>query len=421
MKSPGLYFDAGASSGGYWLRQEDGRFLKLDSGNLKLHLTASELPDSGHPDLKRIEWAMLQAQRQSAVDYAGPLAGYRVGMHQIGTRRVLVTTEAKIPAAKRGDWSFLETYLHELLGPGRPMWYFMAWVKLAHESLTAGTFRPGQMLVLCGPAECGKTFAHWLITECLGGRVAKPYKWMTAETGFNGHLAEAESLVIDDESASTDIRARRAFGAAIKQVTVGGELDIRALYRQAIALPTFRRIHLSVNDEPENLIILPPMDGSIADKVMLFKCHRASCLHDDRARNQEEARKAIPGFLDACRRLKIKGDAVNSRFGVKAYHDPEVLEVLASLAPETKLLTMIDEAIEEWPWKGTATALERHIRAGELGYDLDRMTKGWSAAVGVWLGRLARQFPHRFRSTKVEGRVSWHIGPPDKGDESPTD
>ena len=59
-----------------------------------------------------------------------------------------------------------------------------------------------------------------ILTVILGGRAAKPYQFMTGGTGFNSDMFGAEHLMIEDESPSTDMRARRAFGAQIKNMTV---------------------------------------------------------------------------------------------------------------------------------------------------------------------------------------------------------
>lgn len=419
-KGPELYFDAGSNSGSYWLRQGDGRFLRLDGGNTKLHLRAANLPPppkSALAEFTNTEWAMLCAQRERAVDYAGPLAGYRVGLHQLGPFRALVTSEAATVTPKEGDWEFIEVFLGDLLGDAKAMWRLMAWFKVAIESLRDGDFRPGQMVVFCGPAGCGKSLMLHLIVQALGGRMAKPYQWMTGATAFNGELASSESLVIDDEAASTDIRSRRAFGAALKQLTVGGELHIHAKGRQALSLRTFRRLALATNDEPENLSILPPMDSSISDKAMLFQCHRAE-VGDDRDAIRKKLTAALPGFLHACCKLKIpagKNSLRDSRFGVQAWHDGPLMDSLASLSPEYRLGRLIEDTLfakAQEPWKGTADQLEKDLQAGPLGFQVERLTKGWHAAVGTYLARLAKGQPARYHSTTVAGKTVWEIQPP---------
>src|SRR5204862_7823749 len=88
--------------------------------------------------------------------------------------------------------------------------YGFAWLKVAYEALRAGVWRPGPALALAGPRNCGKSLLQQLITLILGGRSAKPYRYMRGGTEFNADLFGAEHLCIEDEHCSTDIRSRNA-------------------------------------------------------------------------------------------------------------------------------------------------------------------------------------------------------------------
>ena len=105
----------------------------------------------------------------------------------------------------------------------------------------------------------------------LGGRAAKPTEYMSGRTPFNADLFAAEHLMIEDEYGSTDLRTRREFGARIKDITVNDVQSCHAKNRwQAISLRPFWRLSISLNDEPENLMVLPPVDESLSDKLMLL-------------------------------------------------------------------------------------------------------------------------------------------------------
>ena len=90
--------------------------------------------------------------------------------------------------------------------------------------------------MLAGPRDCGKSLLQSLLTILFGGRSAKPYRYMTGETSFNADLFGAEHLVIEDEQPNTDIRARRNFGAQIKEFTSNPMQSCHGKFREAVGL-----------------------------------------------------------------------------------------------------------------------------------------------------------------------------------------
>jgi len=415
-KLPLLYFDA--RGGGYWLPLPSGRFLNLDKRDAQVHLMNAGLDADGMTGpLTNMQKVTLVAQTERAVDYANPLAGHRCGAFETTDgKRVLVTSQARIPSrGKSRDCPFIERFLEQLLG-AEQMHVFCLWLKVARAAQISGDFRPGQMLVLAGPSNCGKSLCQALITEFLGGRVGKPYRYMVGETAFNSDVCAAEHWCIEDENASTDIRTRRKFGASLKEATVNQNVSVHAKGRDAITLPLFRRVSLSVNDEPENLMILPPLDGSIIDKIILFRCAMAR-LPNERSETWQRILKELPNFVTQVECFRIPKSMVCPRFGVTAFHNPSLLEALNEVAPETRLQALIDAVLEkDWekndaPWDGTAEELEQRLRASSFNFAVDRLLH-YSSACGTYLARLAAKLPSRFEARKVKGKTKWIIRQP---------
>lgn len=421
-KLPEIYFDN--RGGSYWLKLQCNRFLNLDSRNVKLHLQRGgfEVDRELDTGMKAGDNALVVTQIDRFVDYAGPLSGHKTGLFTAaGGRRVLVTSETEpVKPAKKAHAPFLEQFIGELFGDQSH--FALYWLKLAWTSLVKSDFRPGQLCVLAGPSNCGKSFFQVMVTELLGGRSGKPYRYMIGETSFNSDLAAAEHLVIEDENASSDIRSRRTFGAAIKDFTVNTQMSVHAKGREAITLPTFKRVTLSVNDEPENLMILPPLDNSILDKVMLFKCTPAK-LSEEREENLSLMRRDLPGLAAMLKELRIPPRWKCPRFGVRAYHNPELLELLADISPESRLLSLIDEVLfkrrtgeshEDFRertaegWRGTAVELEKELRSSAFTFAVEKLLY-FSSACGVYLSRLAQKFPDRFEQRRNNGRTGWQI------------
>lgn len=419
-KPPELYYDAAA---GYLLRGPCGRFVRLDQKDVHRHLLADghtfPTPPAG---LSGFETLLVETQRQRAVDYAGPLAGHRVGLLMHGSRRVLVTHEcaAFTAPAKPGKLTHWTRFLDELLGKEQSGW-FLDWLSIAYRSLIAGDFRPGQMVVLAGPVCCGKSFLQYLVTLVLGGRAANPYLYMTGGTTFNAHVAEAEHLAIEDQHAATDIRSRRKFGSSVKEFTVNTELCVHPKGRQALNLPTFRRLTLSVNDEPENLLILPPLDASVSDKVALLKCGMAS-LSEDRAENVRRFTAELPAVRAMLARRQIPAARRDNRFGVVTHHNSDLLSAVSDLEHHERLLSIVDdvlwrrEDIAHAIWSGTTEEMERTLRQSEFGFAVEKLLH-FPTACGVYLARLARKHPDRITSVKKRGRTHWRVSRPSDEDE----
>ena len=412
---PQIFFDNRHAN--YWLRLDSGRFLNLDSRNCKLHIMRCRERIDVEDDfgLKHGDNLLLVSQIERHVDYAGPLSGHRCGLLTLPSGgRVLVTSQAEpIQPGRSQSCPAIEAFFSGLFGADQSR-VVLYWLKLALGSLKAGDFRPGQLLVLAGPSGCGKSLFQALVTQLLGGRSAKPYRYMTGETAFNSDLAGAEHLIIEDENASADIRSRRKFGASIKEFTVNTEMSVHAKGRQAITLPTYKRLTLSVNDEPENLMILPPMDSSLLDKITLLKCTPAPLPYgSDRQRNWRCLVSELPAFVNLLDSIRIEKKVRDDRFGAAAYHHPDILDVIASISPERRLDNLISEIlfnqnVEEW--EGTAEQLEQRLRLPEsgFGFAVDKLLY-FSSACAVYLARLASKNPARFTKLNLRGKTVWRI------------
>jgi hypothetical protein len=415
-KAPAPVYDG--RTGAYWLYVSGAeRWISLAAENTRLHLRNAGLSD-GRPDkgLSETERALFVAQTERSVDYAGPLAGWRCGRHTMPNGvRALVTSEANAGTFDLSKGKFKEPsetllFLERLVG-AEQLTFLLGWCQAALESLRAGDFRASQLLGLAGPSGCGKSLCQAWLTELLGGRAARPYRYMVGETAFNSDLAGAEHLVIEDDSASTDIRSRRKFGAAIKTFCVNQEMSVHAKGRTAVTLKTYRRLSCSVNDEPENLVIFPPLDDSLEDKLVLLRCRNA--VGDGR-----ELKPKLDAEVSRMRRwlaeFELPAKLQSARYGVKAYQSPALTEILASVSHEERLLALVDAVIfgknapEEW--EGTAEELESELLNSAHRASADKLFY-YPAACGSFLGRLASRRPDRVEGWRTAKKRLWRVKP----------
>jgi hypothetical protein len=391
------------------------RYVNLDEGKAKLHLRRAGLSRDKFDDqlrLNELEQQLVQAQIDRYVDYAGPIAGHGCGrLTGSDGSQYLVTTAARVLVSKNGKWEHLRQFLEELCLNIEQFSVVCAWLKCARESQLKIDFRPGQLLVLAGPPACGKSLLQTLVSEYLGGRVAKPYRYFVGETPFNADLAAAEHLMIEDENASTDIRSRRAFGGKIKEFAVNRDMSVHPKGRQAFTVATFRRLTLSVNEEPENLMILPPMDESLIDKITLILCGRAT-VGSDRKKVWNTLAGELPAFAHWLEEWPIPAKLRDARFGVRAYQHPVLMDALSDLSPEFRLLEIIDAVFFKTgndPVCKLGEAVKAELLRSEFQFTIQRLLD-FPGAVGTYLGRLVKTG----RVTKTPGKSGnlWTITSP---------
>ncbi len=411
-----IYFDPPSH---YWVEDSRGDWIKLGETNVIRRLKGAGLRArrTGDEAISPAEMKLIEIQHECDVAYAGPLAGHFKGLHEICGKSVLVTESPKLIEPVRGKWPTVAKLLKNLLynaeADQRP--YFIGWLKVALESVRSGGWRPGQALVLAGPHACGKSLLQKLITEALGGRVGKPYRYMTGGSEFNGELFGAEHLTIEDELSSRYANARRAFGGSIKQFTVNEVQSLHAKGRQALSMAPLWRLSISVNDEPENLLILPPLDDSIADKIHLLKCNRKqmpmpTATPADRKTFWQTLLAEMPAFLYDVENRPIPRELQCDRFGVKTYHHPAISGAIDELAPEMQLLQLLDTRFDaanggagHYPQTGSAAELEDALKSDSRTQTDAKKLLAYNNAMGTLLGRLAKKQPTRVPKPRRSG------------------
>jgi hypothetical protein len=250
-----------------------------------------------------LDQVLNRIQLAQNVDYAAPLAGYSAGYHEINRRPILVTESPTLIEPEEGEWPILRDIFEMFVDRDydqRP--YFFGWLGQYVRALRSGQWQPGQALVIAGPIESGKSLVQSIITEIFGGRSAKSFPFMSDRTSFNSDLFRAEHLVIEDNAESTDVRTRRHFGAALKQFCVNRDQHCHGKHQVALTLTPFWRQSISVNDDPERLLVLPPIDPDIADKIMLLRVRRRpmpmpAATSDEKQRFWGIIKAELPAFL----------------------------------------------------------------------------------------------------------------------------
>jgi hypothetical protein len=415
------YYDPGRKC--YWLKTVVGQWIQFSLRSLKNKLKkagfrAKKLDDER---LSEVDDYIDEIETNRFVDYAAGLAGHDEGFYGMCGNRVLVTRSPKLIDPKPGKWDTLRRVFEGTLASADPeqVIRFYSWIKAGWEALKARTIAPAQALAFVGPAGCGKSFIQNVITEIFGGRSAKCFRYMTGDTSFNYDLFQAEHLMIEDEQARLDMPARRRMGQKIKEFCVNVVQSCHGKNRDAISLTPWWRLSISLNDEGENVTALPPMDDSIKDKFMIFRCsHQLMPMPTDTPEHRrlfwERIMGELPPFLYWLEHeFVIPARIHDPRYRVAAYHHPSIIEILAHAASEMQLLDLIDQSLfceKSVVWEGTASQLQsqlfNHPGVGQQA----RGVLTWNNATGTLLGNLAKHHTHRVQKAPNNSRDRrWRI------------
>ena len=273
--------------------------------------------------LSEVDEKLLEIESEAQVKYAGPVAGYKRGMHVICGDRVLVTEELNLIEPEAGEWPILEEYLKNLLssegwvrsnkgelifineGDTIPRYsvpedegfdqrkFVFAWLAQWLEAAHLGKPSLGQAMVFAGDTNCGKTFFVDLIKELFGGKEAHPYQWLLGGQ-FNKELVGTSVLIIDDEVSKTDMKSRKDLGARLKQFVAVPSIRIEGKGADALHLKPLHRLIFMTNMDEDNLSVLPPPSVDLVDadgrsgKMMLVKCYKHGFPHADGIEGREE-------------------------------------------------------------------------------------------------------------------------------------
>jgi hypothetical protein len=246
---------------------------------------------------------------------------------------------------------------------------------------------------------------------------------MTGKTEFNSDLLDYVHLKMEDEQSKLDMASRREFGTRIKDVTTNRDFHLHQKGKVPIVVPALRRLTISINDEPENMRIIPPIDDSLRDKISILLCAQPEELKG----SPEDVREFIDTLMAELpcylywllNEFKIPLEWQDARAGVKAYQSPLVLERIDDQSPESELLEQAGLLIcgdhEHNPHRHGIVRLKSYEIMAELKTcprtrDFAIRNYKFSNSFGRLLARLAKTHPRRVQRNVVHRKEAlWSI------------
>jgi hypothetical protein len=434
---PHVYYDHPSRL--YWMQDGRGVWIRLSEESVKRQLIVlGHSRQRGDQELSPVDQCLQRLQLNQNVDYAGGLAGHLSGYREFNGTRMLVTRNPDLIVPREIPFPLITAILRGMLVDGdidqRP--YFWGWMKIALQSYRNHRWSPGQALALVGPPRAGKSLLQNLITEFLGGRCTDAYPYISGRSTFNSEMFGAEHLMLEDKTESSRIETRLEMASRIKEITANANQKCSTKHRESIQLDPIWRITISLNNEPDRIMVLPPIAPDIADKLMLLKVNRQDMPMPAATDEEKQAfRRAIsaemPGFVHWLEGWRIPNELVEPRYGIRHFHHPELVELLEDSTPETRFLNLIDRELfgrstrhgllhpngevqpPVEPWVGSALQLEQHLcgSCSSVRREAERLMR-YSSACGSMLGRLAQRRPDRVSRRILHGETRWTLHPP---------
>lgn len=310
--------------------------------------------------------------------------------------------------------------------------YFIAWFKRFWLTSYQNSPQPGQSVILAGEAHAGKTFLSKCVIGPAVGGSTDAEDILLNRTKFNKSAAENALWRCDDVISQGDQATKQLLASSLKSMASKPTVMYQPKFVDVTELPFKGRVFLTCNVDPESLKILPYLDGTIKDKLMLFRMAEGFQPHFFNTNQENEARALteLPFFLRWIMDYQIHPDIVdpkNPRFYVKSFHHKTLVAEANSEQPESLMAEILHQAMmlkrgdlkKGEKAKMTATELARVIEDAQLGKSLQQL--GGIRNIGKLLHKVQEQklSPHLTEKPKLSKGITKYTFDPWTMEEEP--
>jgi hypothetical protein len=338
----GVYFD----SKSYWSKLANGRWATNKKEDL-----AEDLYVKYGLKPPQVKEALSMIRNNRRVTAVFPFIHNKSEVITDDAGVFLNITERKVrqPADHDGPYPWLKEYVNNIWDSDYPQQreIFRAWFKRLYQSAYEGNLKAGQTIIIAGPTDLGKTlFSRKVIGAALGG-FTDASSYLLSRTEFNKECAETAVWCVDDNRGGATWEKHDEFSNALKRYTANPQIPYHPKYRDSTMVTWRGRIVVTCNLDQKSLSILPEIDDSNMDKIMLFQ---TTCEWRPKSFKDIEAviDRELPFFLrDWLLNWEPPAELNGGdRFGVPSFHHPELLDATINAAPHGQLMEMLPYAIK---------------------------------------------------------------------------
>jgi hypothetical protein len=208
---------------------------------------------------------------------------------------------------------------------------------------------------------------------------------------FNDAMMRAEHWMIADKK--TDNRyAKDLIGGFIKEVAGNKHTRFHPKGRPDFTVEAFVFLSISANMTYQDLQIIPSVDDkAVMDKLVILYTHRKelpmpSVSPEEKKLLREEIQKQLPAYCWKLDHMEVPENLAASRFGMRPYCNPVILELLEKDVKGNQLMDIINGS--DWLW-----GKEKHYWQGRAQTLIDALNRGlqnirWLVRNPVEMGRM---------------------------------
>lgn len=379
----GTYFDGQS----YWCRDEIGIWRDVNCDTLKRHLhVVFNLSKDSRNGPGEISQAVTYIDRHRRVDGAFPCLFMPDDVVQDGKHKFLNIARA-VPVVGTGlkrDWGdgfpWLAEYLNGLFDDVQRE-VFLSWLSHFHQNAVARRPRKGHALFVAGVQSAGKTFLSQRVIGGLMGGFQEATGYVLGLNNFNEQLFYSPVWAVDDAVAAADSRRHRAYSEMVKKIVANPYQEFHAKFKKQVTHRFNGRLVVTLNDDPTSIRMLPQVEGSILDKMVIL---RAAAPSVSFVGAESMVEQELPAFADFLQRFQIpeklkSHQAEVARFGHDCWHHPELLATAKESSDSNALYELLDmwrdhhfRGTDKSTWSGSATELMVAMTQNELLKDLVR-------------------------------------------------
>ena len=373
----GIYFD-----GRHYFQQiPDKTWKRFEKSDMIMHLTAERhvSPKADKSGVTAVVRCLTHIQSFQSVNGCAPFCMQPAGLIHLDGKRFLNINNrhALSPASEPAIWGpngnlpWVSNWIDCFFDPPEQLPYFLSWASLFYKSAHHQKPRSGQNIFIAGNANVGKTLLSTGVIARLVGGSAEAKDLLMGQDLFGSELFEVPLWTVDDSTYSAERKTQKHFSEMIKRMAANRNFRYHEKFRVPVMVNWQGRVIVTCNRDEESILVLPDLDISILDKIMLFKTADRSVEFPEPDQLDAILKRELPFLarylLDYQIPEHCKGD---SRFGVKAYHEPTLVRTARRSSRTAAFADILTDFRNDFfkvrqPeakfWEGTAFQLHKQI------------------------------------------------------------